>query len=248
MARYALAKARSLGNAGRGKKAAKRPRPRKRGAVEQHGIQISVGPYDKEDLQFWVTFPVTPTVIPVQTAAEWVSTRLLHGGERIAFGGRNLDVVPFEGRLEPPLYYTHGSLRAGESPEAKEINDSLLNKLMNQAHISGAGAPFNIGGDNGVVMQEGAVAGQNYLEAQAFADLLTNIKDKGEVIRLIIGDDFGWNNPAVITEFTYRWEDVDPDVLLFNISFKEFRELEVQSATVSKHGAHVGRKRGNRKS
>src|ERR1700682_3237589 len=159
--------------------------------TQEHGIKITIGPHDGVHIRQWYTFPVTPEAIPMQTGANWVSRYTLEGGEITGFGGRNLDAIAFTGRLEPPDYYIVQGVTDAEGLRGEAIDTDLLETLQNAALITGE--PLRFADDHvRVVMQTGAYAGQNYLEAQAFVDLLDAAEKDGEVMRLLIGDNFGW--------------------------------------------------------
>ena len=169
--------------------------------TQEKGIKITIGPHDGVHVRNWFTFPVTPESIPVAGGANWVSRYTLEGGEMVGFGGRNLDTISFAGRLEPPNYYVIGGVTSIPGIEGQALNVDLLENLQNAALISG-GEPLGFSGEDvRVVMQDGAYAGQNYLEAQAFVDLLDAAQKDGEVMRLQIGDNFGWNHTAFIESF-----------------------------------------------
>lgn len=237
--RYGISKYKAVTHSGVSSGHAVGPNPRKTvkppsiyRPVQQHGIKISIGPHGGKHIRNWYTFPVTPESIPVATGATWNSRYTLRGGELVSFGGKNLDVVAFSGRLEPPEFYTQQGFTNANGVVAQSIDEDLLATLQNQAHISGEEFSFN--GDNvAVVMQHGAYAGPNFLEAQAFVDLLEAAEKDGEVMRLIVGDNFGFNKPVFIESFVWKFEDPDPDVLLYEISFKEHRE---QKPTTAKTG------------
>jgi hypothetical protein len=86
------------------------------------------------------------------------------------------------------------------------------------------GIPYYSGG-TGVVMQVGAHAGpEEYFEPHEMGEMLYEACRHGEVVRLIMGDHWGYNDEVAIREFAWRFEDPDPDTLYFNISFREYRE------------------------
>jgi nucleoid-associated protein YgaU len=89
--------------------------------------------------------------------------------------------------------------------------------------------PPTMKGGTNVVMQPGGVAGGTYHEPHIFKELLTDACEDGEVVRLIVGDEFGWNGLVTIRQFDWRYEDPDPDTLLFDITFREHREHRLLS-------------------
>lgn len=198
--------------------------------TQEHGIKITIGPHDGVHVRNWYTFPVTPESIPIQTGATWNTRTTLQGGEMPGFAGKNLDVVAFSGRLEPPEFYLVGGVTNMPGVVPHAFDEDLLENLQNAALITGE--PFRFADDNvSVVMQQGAYAGPNYLEAQAFVDLLEAAEKDGEVMRLLVGDNFGFNEPVFIESFNWKFEDPDPDVILYEISFKQHRELEPTTAS-----------------
>ena len=198
--------------------------------TQEHGIKVTIGPHDGIHVKNWYTFPVTPEAIPMQTGANWVSRYTLEGGEMVGFGGRNLDVITFSGRLEPPEFYLVEGMTNVSGLVGQAMDADLLENLQNAALITGE--PLRFANDNvRVVMQPGAYAGANYLEAQAFVDLLDAAEKDGEVMRLLIGDNFGWNHPAYIESFAWEFKDPDPDVIEYTITFKQHRQLEATTAS-----------------
>lgn len=85
------------------------------------------------------------------------------------------------------------------------------------------------------VMEDGARAGpNNYYEPHAFKNIMENCAKSGERMRLCVGDDYGWYGIAVVRDFSWRYEDPDPDVLYFDITFREYREPALKGTTTRK--------------
>jgi hypothetical protein len=197
---------------------------------QSEGIQISIGPgpgkMTRREIKFWLTFHVTPETIPIQHGATWERHRTATG-EYPDFSGRNLDGVSFSGRLEPPMMYVPKKGLIGPDGDHTRFDEGVVSeerarKLLNSAWVT-SGRPPDPGPDY-VVMEDGAYAGPRYyLEPHAFKERLERATKRGEVMRLVIGDNFGWNKHAFIEDFSWRFEDPDPDVLLYDITFTEWR-------------------------
>jgi hypothetical protein len=203
------------------------PSPNRPNAGE--GIAVSIGPVnaDNEVLKWWVTFPVTPAEIPVAGDANYSGPkpRAAPGyGAPNTFIGPATEQVAFDGRLEPPLYYLRNGTRTVDGINVGTLNPDAEENLA-KAILSGNSQsrpyPARIGrGDLIVVMDTGARAGPSqFFEPHAFRALLSGIRDRGEIIRLVIGDQYGWNERVQIPSFTWRWSDPDPDVLLYSVTF-----------------------------
>lgn len=213
------------------------------------GIAVSIGPVldaggpGRVVLRSWLTFPMTPASIPVSGAAMWSDGKMLAGKgqkERTSFIGPTTEAVGFEGRLEPPAYYATSS---------HVISGVQVDGTVNQAAEAGAykgpgtsstpGMPYPVGsGMVRVVMEQGARGGPSYfLEPHAFRETLRALRDAGEVIRLVVGDQYGWNKQVTVRDFTWRYEDPDPDVILYSISFKEFNSPKLAVARGTKKTA-----------
>lgn len=220
------------GKGGKGKgKAPAQPGGGSKGAFEDHrpwgseGVIVSIGPDELSDDQLidsWVTFHMTPEILPVAHAANWTSLNVVGAGEFIGWGGRNLDTVTFSGQLEPPEYWVQGA-PGGRSFERQFLEQAIIDAGGRVRDDEAADAPYGF-----AVPQDGAhtEAGPDnpYIEAHAMKEWLEALEKHGCIIRLVIGDRFGFNDLAVIEAFTWRYEDPDPDTLYYDISFKEFRE------------------------
>jgi hypothetical protein len=209
------------------------------------GVVVSVGPLDESSrwVKTWMTFPVTPESIPIAVSGQWTDTTIVgqDGGEFSTFGGRNLDTISFSGRLEPPLYYVSAAAgplgvdpaRFGNFDEQGEgeflrgaANFQIKTGVHNQPGVA------TLAADQNVVMDYNARAGPNdYYEPHAFKEIITKAVKHGEIVRLVIGDAWGWGGTASIREFSWRYEDPDPDVLLFDITFRQHRERELAGVT-----------------
>lgn len=123
-----------------------------------------------------------------------------------------------------PLYVTtpRDIMPDGQIDPLQAFADSQAVSTRNL--LSRMGIPYYTGG-TGVVMQVGAHAGpEEYFEPHEMAEMLYEACRHGEVVRLIMGDHWGYNDEVAIREFQWRFEDPDPDTLYFNISFREYRE------------------------
>jgi hypothetical protein len=212
----------------------RRRKPPKDRPWQSQGIEISLGPHEGHVLKHWVTFPVTPESIPITTGATINTTRVINKGEFPGFAGRNLDSISFSGRLEPPLFYANAR---GLPPQQNEgiygdvgISKYRWNKkLLSQARTTSDAVKLTH--KRYAVMEDGAHAGPAvFVEPEAFKELLLDMEYSGEVCRLIIGDNYGYNDLAVIESFVPRYEDPDPDVILFDLSLREWREHDTLKA------------------
>lgn len=217
-------------------------KPKTHARTQDEGVVVAIGPAGGRHIQQWVTFPITPESIPVAVGASWTDSTIVgrDGGEFSEFGGPNLRSVSFSGRLEPPAYYT----RSGNRPsgvgavEFGGIGEDQERDLLKRAQTGidvGARASFPTGtGEWRAVMEaggHGGITGSLYLEPHAFKELLTQVVLDGEIVDLVVGDAYGLHMKASIREFTWRFEDPDPDVLMFDISLREYRERDLLGVT-----------------
>lgn len=220
------------------------------------GVAISLGPLNERnrELREWITFPVTPQSIPVEHSASWtdgIFAAAPGSKERSRFVGPVLTNVTFSGRLEPPSHYVRMRSRAYGDVSSEWLRDA--NPLTGQIDVDAemnlrgdiltrgtnppdVGLPKRADGrDIGVIMEDGARAGPTmFYEPHAFRSLLARICETGEVVRLVVGDNFGWNKSATIRTFSWRYEEPDPDVLLFDIAFREHHEVKLQGVKKGK--------------
>lgn len=137
--------------------------------------------------------------------------------------------------------------RFGPVDEARENDAQFRDRLpawtldsQGRANASGAsrGIPPLVTAHNTqirAVMEDGARAGpNNYYEPHAFKNIMENCAKSGERMRLCVGDDYGWYGIAVVRDFGWRYEDPDPDVLYFDITFREYREPVLKGTTTRK--------------
>jgi hypothetical protein len=94
-------------------------------------------------------------------------------------------------------------------------------------------------GDGEPIMQRGAqVIGNTRYEPHAFKDLMIRAMHAGEIVRVIVGDDLGWNKLCSIREFAWRYEDPDPDTLYFDVSFSEHRPRRLAGVKTRRKPKH----------
>jgi hypothetical protein len=168
-----------------------------------NGVAVSIGPIhggEHDIVRHWMTFPVTPSSIPIAGDANYLDGLFnVAGDERASFAGRTLETVQFSGELEPPrVYYP-----------TREREDYL------EAIGAGRWIPDQ-GGDH--LAHAGPAA---FVEPHIFTSVLTGIRDTGERVRLVIGDQYGWNGIVTCRSFAWRYEDPDPDVLYYDVTFRE---------------------------
>lgn len=252
-------------NKSRARGSGARPRSSTRPDIRDNGIAVSIGPaYEggprNKWVKKWMTLPLTPEVIPISVSGSWADGQFtIDGGENSSFIGPALDTIAFAGRLEPPSYYlAWGSQVSRQSKESGFLDPVTQVGQINQGDYLELGQFFTVGHDvptgaevrvpyfqdgTGVVMEEGARPGPaEYIEPHAFKEILARACRAGEVVHLVVGDEFGWDSLATIREFSWRFEDPDPDVLLFDITFREWREADVDR--VKRRG---GKKGGGKK-
>ena len=213
-----------------------------------NAIAISIGPVDddNEELREWITFPVTPASIPVDSQASWADG--VYGAkpgepEAMRFIGPATRTASFSGQLEPPAYYIASGRPGVADRLAGYINpDQLANLRADILTGPGSGdlpGPLQLTQRApAVVMQEGAMAGPGtFYEPHAFVAILEGVRDSGEVIRLVIGDQYGLNTIATVRGFSWRYEDPDPDVINYDVAFKEHNERSLSAAGKGKKKA-----------
>ena len=218
--------------------------------AQQEGVVCSIGPHSGGDARIvrnWYTFPITPESIGPASAGLWTDTQIVGFGEAGSFGGRGLDSLSFSGVLEPPRFY-YGTVRPPELerrfPGASwgGIDELEMRRFVMRSTIPPdpaytntspgvpplrnpqTGGPF----DRGVVTEDGAHAGPNqFMDPHAFRQMLEDACKAGEIVHIVLGEDYGWNHECSIREFAWRFEDPDPDVLYFDIALREHRERKL---------------------
>lgn len=203
------------------------------------GVAVSIGPVAKSNqwVQEWMTFPLTPETLPVAVSGSWNDVQIVGAGERSSFVGPNLDVITFSGILEPPEFYIASEaagLFSGVTDRVGAMDAAYEAERLRQAGFQpglNPGIPDLGDGTNGVVMQSGARAGPNvYYEPHAFKKCIEGAVKNGEIVKLVVGDDYGWTGHASIREFNWRYEDPDPDTLYFDITFKQHVTRKLRAA------------------
>jgi LysM repeat protein len=209
------------------------------------GVAVSIGPVSEGSqwVQEWMTFPVTPESLPVSVSGIWNDTQIIGLGEASVFAGSAQDTISFSGILEPPEYYIGGLSTMQVEPtlgpnERGAMNVAYERERLRQSGFSEAeiasglpGVPALSDGSQGVVMQSGARAGPNvYYEPHAFKKCIEGAVKHGEIVKLVVGDDYGWTGQASIRDFTWRYEDPDPDTLYFDITFRQHRVRKLRAA------------------
>jgi hypothetical protein len=141
-------------------------------------------------------------------------------------------------------HFRHMRIRLPLTPEAIPIQASAA---WNDVQIIGIGERANFAGRNldvisfsgvlepGIVLDDGAVHMQNqattgqtmYWHPGYFRDKLRSAMKDGEVMRLTVGmadvdgEQTPWDGEVSIRDFTWRFEDPDPSVLYYDITFKQ---------------------------
>jgi hypothetical protein len=213
-----------------------------------NGVAVSIGPIhggEHDIVRHWMTFPVTPSSIPIAGDANYLDGLFnVAGDERASFAGRTLETVQFSGELEPPrVYYPtreredyleaigagrwipdQGGDHLAYSQDEDQAAYVLAFRRSRSVSTIGRGqimVPHNLGGTS-VVVRDGAHAGPAaFVEPHIFTSVLTGIRDTGERVRLVIGDQYGWNGIVTCRSFAWRYEDPDPDVLYYDVTFRE---------------------------
>jgi len=198
------------------------------------GIAVSLGPAEDPAappnaiFTSWTTLPLTPSVLPVQIAGLWSDKQVVAGGQRSSFGGPENASIAFSGQLEEPAYYTSAA-------NANSIA-ALSAGALNPAGVSGegsipGGAPFAgttvppeaAGAFGGVVVQWGGQGGfTKFVDAHTYKDMLEAACEAGEILRLVIGDEHGWNGLVSLRSFTWKYEDPDADVINYEFTAKRW--------------------------
>ena len=94
--------------------------------------------------------------------------------------------------------------------------------------------PPSIPGGTDAVMSYGAVVAQGFLwhEPHDLALMLRDACAGGEVVRLTIGDMYGYNRMVSIRSFTWRVEDSDPDVINYDLTARQHRPNPMPTGSV----------------
>ena len=240
----------------RGQPAAAPPPPNaSRPAPSGGGVTCMIGPRNA-DLQGpenkwfrkYCTLPLTPPELPVAIAGLWQDNTVI-GGQRSSFGGAELDNVSFSGQLEPPAAYVVSSPQRGLYGAQSEAEITAGGGVVPRDTgapawlVSQGIAGPDAGLPGGVVLQPGGSinAQTQYLDPWVFNTCLAEACKEGEVVRLVIGDEYGYNSLVTIRSYTYKWADPDADVINFTITFKSWEEVTplAASSTAPAKGANA---------
>jgi hypothetical protein len=87
-------------------------------------------------------------------------------------------------------------------------------------------------------MQPGGVAppGFTFYDSHDLCQLLEDCCNAGEIVRMIIGDQYGYNDTVSIRTFTWRYDDPDPDVISYDITCRQHRSNQLPTGPTISHG------------
>ena len=224
------------------------PPPAATRPVSGAGIPVSLGPAENpnapknEIFTFWCTLPLTPTSLPIAEAGLWQDHQVLGGGTRSTFGGPDESTLAFSGQLEPPAMLTNNSRAAGLGSLATLESGAIElpreeSQVIQEQWGPGAGSAPPI---QGVVPQDGGQAGYTqWVEPTAFNDMFRKAVKAGEIIRIIVGDEYGFNGLVSLRTYTWRYEDPDPDTLNFEFTAKSWAPQTAMQAQSQAHKSGV---------
>jgi hypothetical protein len=190
-----------------------------------------------------MTFPVTPESLPFSSASLHNDTNIVGIGERDHFVGRTLESVSFSGQLEPPAVYRGGRRRQRRG--GADVRGSKRGEGFNPRALPLQEARSR-STRSGILMEEGAVGGKFYYEPWDFILLLARAQATGEKVRLIASR---INMICTIRDFNWRYEDPDPDVYYYDLTFKRHLPITPPKAPKKKEdpaaATHYTTRRGD---